>query len=306
MYHVPTPPADAYPEAERQRAYAQQDAQRIGPAWGLQAGIEVSPDNDGGDLQANAARRERLGHYLPAVWQFNGEWFWALDRLDMLEQRLRDQDLIAGDEPIARFDAGKADLPSITGDTLEFFFSFRSPYSYLAAERVRESHKELGCDLHIRPVLPMAMRGFVIPKAKRMYIVRDVYRLAQQQGRSFGLIADPVGAGAERCLKTFTIAKGVEQQLDFLVSASRGVWAQGIDVATDKGLRLVSERAGLEWSAVQAVVAKGDLSQAEENRQALFDAGLWGVPGYCIGDFATWGQDRFWMIGQVLKGRSMI
>ncbi len=254
-------------------------------------------------LQDNARRRLRLGHYLPAMWQFNGEWFWGLDRLNHLANRLRARKLLQDDAPLAVFDAAKAALPELEpGQRLEFFFSFRSPYSYLAALDLQRLAPDLPIELRVRPVLPMAMRGMPVPLEKRLYIVRDVKRQADQLGYPFGRIADPLGAGAERCLNSFPLAEGNEQQLAFLTSAGRAIWSQGIDVATDEGLRYACERAGLEWAAVKARLDAGlDLDYAETNRQALFNAGLWGVPSYRIGNFATWGQDRLWMVQEMLR-----
>jgi 2-hydroxychromene-2-carboxylate isomerase len=39
-----------------------------------------------------------------------------------------------------------------------------------------------------------------------------------------------------------------------------------------------------------------DVRAAEEHRDALFAAGLWGVPSFRYGGFTTWGQDRLWML----------
>ena len=254
-------------------------------------------------LARHAKRRQRLGHYLPGMWQFNGEWFWGIDRLDHLSNRLRALNLLEGSQPLLELDASKAQLPiPAANQTLEFFFSFRSPYSYLAALDMQRLAPSLPVKLRIRPVLPMAMRGLPVPLEKRLYIVRDVKRQADKLSHPFGRIADPIGAGAERCLNSFPLASSTEQQLAFLTSAGQAIWSQGIDVATDEGLRFAAERAGLNWGEVKAKLNAGiNLDYAEENRQALFGAGLWGVPSYRLGDFATWGQDRLWMVQELLK-----
>ncbi|MGB1558474.1 MAG: hypothetical protein ACPHCJ_11880, partial [Oceanococcaceae bacterium] len=156
--------------------------------------------------QSNARRRASLGHYLGGMWQFNGEWFWGLDRMALLEQALRAAGVLGGDGPLLRLRPEQAVLPERPqGAPLEFWFSFRSPYSWLAAMRLQQRPALHGA-LQIRPVLPMVMRGLPVPKAKRLYIVRDTRRVAEVMGLPFGRIADPVGAGAERCLKVFPLA----------------------------------------------------------------------------------------------------
>ena len=54
-----------------------------------------------------------------------------------------------------------------------------------------------------------------------------------------------------------------------------------LDVRRDDVLRSVFERCGLDWSAAQRKLAQGiDTRAAEANREALFAAGLWGVPSF--------------------------
>jgi 2-hydroxychromene-2-carboxylate isomerase len=257
-----------------------------------------------GLLEANAARRARLGHYLPAVWQLDGDWFWGVDRLRHLEARLRERGLLDGDAPLSDLRAADAALPELGTPVpaLEFFYSFRSPYSFLAALRMREFEGGWPSAVRVRPVLPMAMRSISVPRAKRMYTLRDVKREALLRGIPFGRVADPLGAGARRCLQVFPLAASTEQQLDFLVSAGQAVWSEGVDVSGDKGLAFVCDRAGIDWDAARKrIAADVAIEYAEDNRRDLLDAGLWGVPCYRAGGFTAWGQDRFWMLPELLR-----
>ena len=257
-------------------------------------------------LAVNARRRRQLGHNLPGVWQFDGDWFWGVDRLGHLEARLRRHELLAGSEPLAALTPGDAILPEFDGPLprLEFFYSFRSPYSYLAAVELERFQRDWPTGVEVRPVLPMAMRNLSVPRVKRLYTIRDVKREADRLGVPFGKIADPLGDGARRCLQVFPLADGTEQQLAFLTSASRGVFADGIDVATDEGLRYVVERAGIPWTDAAALInaSAPPPEYAERNRLHLLESGLWGVPCYRLGPtFGAWGQDRFWMLREILR-----
>jgi 2-hydroxychromene-2-carboxylate isomerase len=255
-------------------------------------------------FEANMRRRQQLGHNLPGVWQFDGDWFWGVDRLGYLEARLRKHDLLDGPAPLSELLPDRAALPRFAAELppLEFFYSFRSPYSYLAVVEMHSFHSRWPTGIQVRPVLPMAMRNISVPRVKRLYTLRDVKREADRRGVPFGRVADPLGDGARRCLQTFPLATGTQQQLDFLLSASRAVFAEGVDVATDDGLRYVVERAGIPWEQARGRLASGaDIDYAEENRRDLLASGLWGVPCYRIGEFAAWGQDRFWMLSEILR-----
>ncbi len=59
---------------------------------------------------------------------------------------------------------------------LDFFFSFRSPYSYLAGPRAFALADRYDVEVVFRGVIPMAMRGQSVPMAKRLHTLRDVKR----------------------------------------------------------------------------------------------------------------------------------
>lgn len=255
-------------------------------------------------LAAHAARRARLGHYLPAMWQYRGEWFWALDRLALLRERLAADGALRDAAPWPAADPAKLpEAPPPPGTPLEFWFSFRSPYSYLAAIELLRRRARGGCaSLQVRPVLPMVMRGLPVPRVKRLYIVRDVKRCADALGIAFGRIHDPVGDGVLRLLTLYPHEADVDTQLRYCAVAAQSVWAEGLDARRDAVLRSIVERSGLDGPAAQRRLAAGiDTSRAETNRQALFEAGLWGVPSFRFGTFTTWGQDRLWMLDRLSR-----
>lgn len=352
---VPEPEPTTYPEPDKQRRYALDDAARVAPAYGLQfpdnatrpnlelvfqaaqlllsemeidkwleLEAQVAPalfanDNiafqriaDDYPVKPNAARilarngreRAKRGHYSAGMWFFAGRWYWGLDRFDFLERDLRQLGVVNGEAELLSRDASKAVLPSLsTLPELEFFYSFRSPYSYLALPKVRRLMEKYDLAVTVKPVLPMVMRGLPIPKSKRLYIARDAMRIAKREGIAFGCIADPVGPGALRGLKVFNAAVGPEQQLNLLQSVGAASFAEGKHVHMIKPiLKDVVERAGVDWSSAGAFL-KDDahLVYAETNRQRLFDLGLWGVPSFKFGELVFWGQDRLWLIDEAVR-----
>ncbi|MEO0323478.1 MAG: DsbA family protein [Myxococcota bacterium] len=252
---------------------------------GTAPGLDVSPE-----LEAHYRSLRKRGHYQGGMVRFGGEWFWGVDRLPFLLRALRD----AGVGDAAPLVAWEPPARAPAADPLEVFFSFRSPYSYLAIARLWERWRQAPFPLRLRPVLPMVMRGLPVPRIKRLYIVRDARRLADAQGAPFGRLCDPVGPGVERCLAVLCALPDVEAQLRFAAVAMRGIWSEARDVATDRGLRAVSEDAGIDEALVHEALAKDDWREvAETNRQALRDElGFWGVPSFRLGPHRAWGQDR--------------
>lgn len=176
---------------------------------------------------------------------------------------------------------------------LDFFFSFRSPYSYLAGPRAFALAERYDVDLRFRGVIPMAMRGQSVPREKRLHTLRDAKREAVRLGMPFGRIHDPIGAGAMRCLLVAEHAVDVHRERAFVLVASRAIWAEAIDVASDDGLARVCEWAGLDWDACSAALHDPAMrARVDEDTAALAEAGLWGVPSFVFEGEPFWGQDR--------------
>ena len=250
---------------------------------------------------------EKLGHYDSAMLHYGGEWYWGVDRLHYLTERLDELGAARGEGNTAQLasirQAMQIDLPfkvpaaAKNLPPLELFYSFRSPYSQLCLRRVYEVADAFGLELVLRPVLPMMMRGMAVPDAKIRYIIRDAMREAESHGVPFGDCMDPLGEGVERCHAVFAYAESEKRGREFLQNAAELIWGQAVDATTDTGLRKITARTGLFWPEAKQALSNDDWRDtAEENRQLMFSLGCWGVPTMCIGDFAVWGQDRIWLL----------
>ena len=176
---------------------------------------------------------------------------------------------------------------------LDFFYSFRSPYSYLAAPRAFALPERFEVDLMFRGVIPMAMRGEAVPRAKRLHTLRDAAREARRLGMPFGRIHDPIGRGAMRCLAVSEHAIDVARVREFVLAAGRAIWAEAVDVSRDPGLQVVCERAGLAWDdCLAAIDDERMLARVQANTDELVALGHWGVPVFLFEGELFWGQDR--------------
>jgi len=309
--HRVAPPSEAAaPDRARLESWSVQDAKRLGDTLGLNPETRTVWDtlDLNQDLQQGSQLRERLGHYLGATFYFEGEWYWGIDRLHYLEERLSEAGLARAGSPPGplyppRFLQWRTRPQSTeAATTIDFFCSFRSPYTYLAAAQIRKIAQHYGATLRLRPVLPMVMRGLPVPKAKRLYITRDVKREADRLGIRFGHAVDPVGAPAERGLALLHHAIPLGKGSALAESFLQGVFADGIYAGDDPGLRQIAERAGLSRREMDAALADPSWQAvAETNRQEMLDLGCWGVPSFRVDDCpAIWGNDRLWMVEQDL------
>lgn len=268
--------------------------------WGTESSMRVPPI-----LNANYEALRKAGHYQGAMLAYGGEWYWGLDRLRYLEEAL------AADtgKPVAgvvaqRAPQGPAAL-SAKPLTCEMWFSFRSPYSYLALEQIEGVVGDV--PLVLRPMLPMVMRGYALPSVKRMYIVRDAKREADRLGIPFGEICDPLGTGVDHCIAIAHWANERGALLPFARSAMRAIWAEARDMSEYVDLRHVVERAGLPWTEAKAALGnEAAVKWATANAADLAVIGLWGVPSFRCGDFVAWGQDRLPLLADRLRRHRLV
>jgi len=267
-------------------------------------------------LHAGNEERARRGHYLGAMLHYEGGWYWGVDRLAHLEARWQALGLErpgrAGPPLVARpdFRGWDEEVRADPRFRLEFYASLRSPYSAIVMDRVNELPSRLPVDVIQRPVLPMVMRGLPVPRAKRLYILFDTKREAELAGVDFGRVCDPVGRPVERGFSLFPLAQRRGVAAEYLASFARAAFAEGIDTGEDEGLRIVCERAGLDWAEAEEMLDRpGWEAELEANRAQMFALGLWGVPSFRLlgdargPDFCTWGQDRLWRIEQEIRRR---
>lgn len=262
-------------------------------------------------LAAGNARRDELKHYSAAMLYYGGEWYWGVDRLYHLEQRLADLGLdrkpgVPMLVPRPQVDAGR--LKDDGSLTLEVYPSLRSPYTAISFDRAVKLASDTGVNLVVRPVLPMVMRGVPATRQKGMYIFLDTAREARAEGVSFGNFYDPIGEPARRGYSLYPWAceqgRGVELISAFLSCA----FAKGININRDSGLKRVVETAGLDWDQARQVLGQPGWEQLlESNRQEMYASGLWGVPSFRLLDktgkvlLALWGQDRLWLFAREIQ-----
>jgi len=245
------------------------------------------------------------------MFYYGGEWYWGIDRLYHLEQRLSDlgadrQPNTAVIRPKQEVKAGQ--LRDNGSLTLEVFASVRSPYTAMIFDRALELAQTTGVALQVRPILPMVMRGVSATREKGIYIFSDAAREARASEVPFGQFYDPIGEPSRRCFSLYpwacTQGKGNELLSSFLSAA----FAEGVNTSKEGGLRYVVEKAGLEWALAKQVVGQdGWQGILEENRLAMYESGLWGAPSFRLLDrnnkvvLALWGQDRLWLVAKEIE-----
>jgi len=197
--------------------------------------------------------------------------------------------------------------------SVDLFWSFRSPYSYLATGRIVGFARDWDLDVNVRPVYPIAIRtpeffADINPQWVA-YLLRDVQRVAEFHGIPIAWPSpDPVVMNMatreipadQPYIHRLTFlgidAARAGRGLAFIDEVSRLIWGAGVK-GWDEGEHLAqaAARAGLDLAEMEARIAAdeaGYRAAVEANQKAHEQAGHWGVPTLVVDGEPFFGQDR--------------
>ncbi len=205
---------------------------------------------------------------------------------------------------------------------VEIYWSFRSPYSYLATSRLLAMSKAWDIPFVMRPVYPIAVRipGFfkTVNPMWPPYLRVDCLRLADYLGLPFGPpLPDPIVMDMttgevpadqpyiHRLTRLGVLASHQPNALAFFDEVSRLIWSGKENWTQGSALADAVARAGFDLAAMdaEAVSRETELeAEIEQNEAAQKAAGHWGVPLMVFNGEPFFGQDRVdlleWRLGK--------
>ena len=200
-------------------------------------------------------------------------------------------------------------------DVPRFYFSFRSPYSWLAHCDLENQYRDVADRLRWLPfwepdawsarLLQEAGGAFSyapMSRAKHLYILQDVRRLAAQRGMA---VTWPVDRSP--CWEVPHLAYVVAEQhglgRQFVALVYRARWQENRNICDRSTMADVAECLGLDPEAVAN--AADDAGRRREGVEALLAVhrdGVFGVPFFVNRFDKYWGVDRLQAFVESLPG----
>jgi len=198
-----------------------------------------------------------------------------------------------------------------TSIPIDLYWSFRSPYSYLAIKHIRKIEALRNVHFNLKIVLPLAIRDpkFFDSRGPEWlgYVMRDIIRLAQMTEQTIAMPnPDPI-------IQDMTTAKIAKEQpyiwrlsrlglaatdagngIAFIDEVSRLIWSGKPWTEGDNLAKAVS-RVGLNLSKLEAKIAGQETTfdaRFDEHDKSLRKAGHWGVPTCVLDHEPFFGMDR--------------
>jgi 2-hydroxychromene-2-carboxylate isomerase len=210
--------------------------------------------------------------------------------------------------------------------SVDLYWSFRSPYSYILLPRILNLRENFLISIDFRIVHPAAIRNPAyfarMDPLARPYFVLDSARSAAFHGLPFRRpVPDPIDQDpktlaiaaeqplAQRLGRLGIAATEYGRGIEFGWEVAKLLWSGEVE-GWDQGKHLAeaARLAGLELSQLQSAVdthyERFDARLAENDR-ALRAAGHWGVPTMVFEKEPFFGQDRFEMLMWRLKQRGL-
>jgi len=192
--------------------------------------------------------------------------------------------------------------------SIRFYFSFRSPYAWIAAERIEAELGDLGASIERIPIFPTPELFPNDPSTmpdKIAYMAQDVPRLARERGLQ---VRFPSATDTDWALPHAAFLgaepRGAGQR--FMVEVFRKRFCEGLDVGEEAVVADAARRAGLDPEAILAAGRSDDL-RAEVSagwRRAAERDRIFGVPSFVYAGRLYWGQDRMHFLRSAVARKS--
>jgi 2-hydroxychromene-2-carboxylate isomerase len=189
--------------------------------------------------------------------------------------------------------------------TLEFFYDFVSPYSYLASTRVEEVARRAGARLRFRPFLlggvfkATGNRAPIETVAKGRHMWVDLERWARRLQIPFRR-PETFPISSVLALRTALAAEAAGGLVPLSHALFHAYWAEGRDLASADVIADVARRLDLDGAALVAQAPDFKAALAAQTQEAV-DRGSYGAPTFLVGDELFIGNDRLDFVEEALR-----
>jgi len=190
--------------------------------------------------------------------------------------------------------------------TLEFYFDFISPYTYLAATQIEELARRKGAQLVYRPVF---LGGIfketgnhppidIIKKAQ--YLPKDVKDWSEHYGITLNF-PSAFPFNSVKAMRGAIIAEREGKLPEYTQAAFRACWGEGKDISDQQTLSAVAESVGLDREKFLAGIADPEVKEDLKRRTSeAVERGAFGLPVFFVEDEMFWGNDRLVLVEERL------
>lgn len=179
--------------------------------------------------------------------------------------------------------------------SVEFFFDFLSPYSYLASTQL----ESVDADIQLRPMTVLKVMDAMgnVPttltcKAKDAYAQQDMGRWLKRYRVAFNPSKIPLNDG-ESCAKAVLAAGNAQEAMAVMKALYQNIWEQAQTLKDVSAVLAALEEAGIETTGIAKRIESPETAAAlDSNNEEAAKRGVFGAPTLFVGDAMFFGNDR--------------
>ena len=181
--------------------------------------------------------------------------------------------------------------------SIEFYYDFVSPYSFLAHKRIREIEKRESINFIYKPILLGGLHnlgGITAPAfidSKKKFMIQDCEMIAKKFNINFKF-------NDKFPINTLNIMRGIliinkelkNKYIDLFFDA---YWLLNIDLSDEKNFQNILEKIQININNFFSDIKKQETKDLLKNlTKEAFDKEIFGAPTFIVNNKLFWGQDR--------------
>ena len=191
--------------------------------------------------------------------------------------------------------------------TLDIYYSFSSPFAYLAQTQIPALVERTKCKLNYHLIdlkklwqLTGNQGPGTIP-SKLKYLIKDIenwqkyYNVTLNMPSRFPMDNRPATAAG-------IVAQKEGKLIDFIDAVMEAYYINDLDIADAEVLGKIAQEIGLSGENIIAAINDPIvLKEVDTEAEAAAKRGVFGVPTFFVGDNMYWGNDRLMFVEAALK-----
>lgn len=199
-------------------------------------------------------------------------------------------------------------------NSLEFYFDYISPFSYVANAAVEQLADRTGAHVEFKPMFLGAVmqttgnRPPGMVPAKGAYMMKDLLRCTTRYGLEFRMNPHFPMVNTRILLRaTCGLAQDPSEQKRFMDAVFRHMWATETALKPDdeSSLEAMCTAEGFDFSQIMALAEDPANREAmQSNTDSAISRGAFGAPTFFVGEEMFFGHDRLDYAEEALKAQA--
>jgi 2-hydroxychromene-2-carboxylate isomerase len=181
--------------------------------------------------------------------------------------------------------------------SIDFYFDFISPYSYLAHKKIQIIKKEKNINFIYNPILVGGLhnlQGITAPafiKSKLSYMISDCNLIAKKNNFAF-IWNSKFPINSLNVMRSYLFIDTNVKEL-YLNTIFDAYWKDNLDISNEKILLSLFKKCKIDTDTVLDGIKNANIKNELINvTKKAHDKEIFGVPTYVVNDKIFWGQDR--------------